>query len=260
MKPTHGRRAWFKVFVNDWLEGTTRYQMSDAQRAFWIDLLAMAGRSRFGGIVCSGKDGEQLIGYPLLKFQGLLAETIDVEATFALFERTEKITMQVSSEGSRKLYVIFITNWARYQSEYARTKQYRKATATTDATDLLQTCYAKGNKTEVEGEVEGEVESVGHDGPTDRLTLTGKTWKKLKLPFLPIRFQGFVELVEENPLSGNIVTWGKRILDLCDEQGIEYPKVFLKRIKDSERSAVDEEPDEIARIPGLRPPPEEMMR
>jgi hypothetical protein len=69
MNPAQGRRTWIKLFVHDWLEGTTRYQMSDAQRAFWIDLLAMAGRSRFGGIVCSGKDGEQLIGYPLSKFR-----------------------------------------------------------------------------------------------------------------------------------------------------------------------------------------------
>src|SRR5690349_12235161 len=102
MRPTVGRRTWIKVFVNEWLEGTTRYQMSDAQRAFWIDLLAMAGRSRFGGIVCSGKDGEELIGYPLSKFQGLLTEAFDVEGTFALFERTGKITMQVSGEGPRK--------------------------------------------------------------------------------------------------------------------------------------------------------------
>src|ERR1700730_5377080 len=157
MRPTQGRRTWFKVFVDDWLEGTTRYQMSGAERAFWIDLLAMAGRSRFGGIVCSGKDGEQFIGYPLSKFQGLLAEPIDIEVTFALFERTGKITMQVSGEGTRKLYVLFITNWARYQSEYDRTKKYRKATATTDATDLPQNCYAKGNKTEVEGEVDKNI-------------------------------------------------------------------------------------------------------
>ena len=158
MKPTQGRRTWIKVFVDDWLEGTTRYQMSDAQRAFWIDLLAMAGRSRFGGIVCSGKDGEQLIGYPLSKFQGLLAEPFDIEATFALFERTEKITMQVSGEGNRKLYVLFITNWVRYQSEYDRVKKYRDGSATPNVTDLLhaksqpksQSCYAKGNKTEVE--------------------------------------------------------------------------------------------------------------
>lgn len=130
MKPTMGRRAWVKLWVNDWLEGTTRYQMIDAQRAFWIDLLAMAGRSRFGGVVCSGKDGERYVGYPISKFQGLLSEPLDILGTLQLFERTGKITMQVHGEGDRKLYVIFITNWARYQSEYERTKKYRKGHAT----------------------------------------------------------------------------------------------------------------------------------
>jgi hypothetical protein len=197
MKPTQGRRTWIKVFVDDWLEGTTRYQMSDAQRAFWIDLLAMAGRSRFGGIVCSGKDGEQLIGYPLSKFQGLLAEPFDIEATFALFERTEKITMQVSGEGNRKLYVLFITNWARYQSEYDRVKKYRDASgATPNATDLLhaksqpksQSCYAKGNKIEVEVDSEvdknicanpsGSHESVSLETPKsqDELLAVERVW------------------------------------------------------------------------------------
>jgi hypothetical protein len=160
MNPKFGRRTWVKLWINDWLEGTTRYQMTDAQRAFWIDLLAMAGRSRFGGIVCSGKDGNQLIGYPLSKFQGLLAEPIDIEETFALFQHTGKITIQTSGEGARKLYVLFISNWERYQSEYDRTKKYRTGRATPNATDLLhqksQPCYAKSNTTEVEVDVEVE--------------------------------------------------------------------------------------------------------
>jgi hypothetical protein len=55
-----GKRSWVKLWTNEWLDGTTRYQMSDAQRAFWIDLLAMAGRSRFPGIICAGRDGQNL--------------------------------------------------------------------------------------------------------------------------------------------------------------------------------------------------------
>lgn len=51
-----------KLWVNEWLDGTTRFQMSGAQRAFWIDLLAMAGRSRFPGIICAGMDGELYVG------------------------------------------------------------------------------------------------------------------------------------------------------------------------------------------------------
>ncbi|HXP68640.1 MAG TPA: hypothetical protein VOA88_05105 [Candidatus Dormibacteraeota bacterium] len=174
MKPSDGRRAWVKLWTNDWLEGTTRYQMTGAQRAFWVDLLAMAGRSRFGGVICAGKDNDQWIGYPLQKFQGLLSEPIDVLATFKLFERTGKITLHVTGEAisdaesptqAGRLYTIFITNWNRYQSEYQRTKKYRgKKTdvATHDATEVLhpksQAGYGEGSTTEVDVDVEVERE------------------------------------------------------------------------------------------------------
>jgi hypothetical protein len=125
MKPTQGRRTWVKFYVHDWLNGTTRYQMSDAQRAFWMDLLAMAGDGRIGGIVCSGKDGDTLIGYPLKKFEALMSAPINIIETFKMFERTGKIKLEIS-EDSPPLYVIHILSWARYQSDYERTKKYRQ--------------------------------------------------------------------------------------------------------------------------------------
>ena len=75
--PGQGKRSWVKLWTNEWLDGTTRYQMSDAQRAFWIDLLAMAGRSRFPGIVCAGRDGKYFVGYPLSRFESLMAGPIE---------------------------------------------------------------------------------------------------------------------------------------------------------------------------------------
>jgi hypothetical protein len=85
-------------------------------------------------------------------------------------------------------------------------------------------------------------ERVSHDGPTDGISgisLTGKTWDRLSVLSLPQKYARFVGLVERNPLepSEDIVAWGKCLLDLCDEKSIEYPKVFLLRIKDAERSA-----------------------
>jgi hypothetical protein len=121
-----GKRSWVKLWTNEWLDGTTRYQMSDAQRAFWVDLLAMAGRSRFPGVICAGLDGQNFVGYPLNKFQALMSEPLDLEATFALFERTGKIKLTVTSEGPPKLFMIELLNWAKYQSEYHRLKKYRK--------------------------------------------------------------------------------------------------------------------------------------
>lgn len=107
-------------------------------------------------------------------------------------------------------------------------------------------------------------QKVSHDGRTDRLSLTGKTWEELKIKNLPVRFRGFAGVVEANPRSDgeHFVTWGKRILDLSDERQIEYPKVFLKRVKDAERS-LDDEYDpygEIARVAGPRGVRPENMR
>lgn len=83
-----------------------------------------------------------------------------------------------------------------------------------------------------------EERKVSHDGPTDSLSLTGRVWEELKIPSLPVRFKGFVELVVEN-LPGedeNLIPWYQRILDLCAERSIEYPRVFFKRFKDCERN------------------------
>jgi hypothetical protein len=176
MKPTHGRRTWVKLWVRDWLDGTTRYQMSDAQRAFWTDLLAMAGDARIGGVICSGKDpGEKLIGYPLRKFEALMSDPgFDVLETFDLFARTGKISIEVSDD-SPKLYVVHILNWQRYQSEYERAKQYRGQSRSQGTEKVQQKSQAESQQksqpmsressmTEVEGEGEGEGEERKKQG------------------------------------------------------------------------------------------------
>jgi hypothetical protein len=155
VNPRFGRRTWVKLWVNEWLEGTTRGEMSDAQRAFWIDLLAMAGRSRYPGVVCAGKSLEgKFIGYPINKFQSLMSEPIDVQETLALFERTGKVKVEITTAAPIKLMAIHLLSWDKYQSEYQRQKPYR---------DLkkLQDKLQKGYKTEVEVEVEGEGEGEG---------------------------------------------------------------------------------------------------
>ncbi|HKV25626.1 MAG TPA: hypothetical protein VJN93_13615 [Candidatus Acidoferrum sp.] len=125
-----GKRPWVRLWTNEWLDGTTRFQMSDAQRAFWIDLLAMAGRSRYPGIICAGRDGEQWVGYPLSRFQALMTTPIDIETTLALFQQTGKIEMEVTHGQPTKLYKIVLLNWGKYQSDLqaqaARSRKYRQ--------------------------------------------------------------------------------------------------------------------------------------
>jgi len=153
MNPRFGGRQWVKLWVNEWLDGTTRFEMTDAQRAFWIDLLAMAGRSRFPGTICAGQVDGKYVGYPLNRFQSLLSEPLDVEETLKLFERTGKITIETTAEAPVRLLKVELINWNRYQSEYQRQKKYRKRLQQSDSKSDTQS-----NKTEVEVEVEGEGE------------------------------------------------------------------------------------------------------
>jgi len=154
-------RSWVKLWVNEWLDGTTRYEMSGAQRAFWVDLLALAGRSRCDGVICAGKTLDRFIGYPISRFEVLDAgREISVLGTLELFEQSGKIKIELTADAPTKLYKITILNWSRYQSEYDRQKRYRqvcgKVTAEVTRTVTLQDTARL--LVEVEGEVKGEVE------------------------------------------------------------------------------------------------------
>lgn len=135
--------------------------MTDAQRAFWIDLLALAGRSRYPGKIYAGEVGGKLLGYPLNKFQALMMQPLDIMETLQLFEKTDKIKLTITHEEPTKLVMVELLNWEKYQSEYQRQKKYRKRLQGNDKRSYVKgdkKSYAKGNKTEGEVEVEGEVE------------------------------------------------------------------------------------------------------
>lgn len=184
MNPRFGKRSWVKLWVNEWLDGTTRFEMTDSQRAFWIDLLALAGRSRFPGLICAGKVRDAYIGYPINKFQALMAEALDIDKTFALFESTGKIKVTVTSESPVKLVMIELVNWERYQSEYQRQKKYRKQGL--QRSDSQSDKASNKTEGETEGEVEGEEKqrqtaaafaAIGFDKPFGSLKFQ-KVWVK----------------------------------------------------------------------------------
>lgn len=149
MNPRFGKRVWVKLWAEEWLDGTTRFEMSDAQRAFWIDLLALAGRSRFPGRICAGEVNGSYVGYPLGKFQALMAEPIDIWETLCLFEKTGKIKLTVTAETPVKLVMIELLNWGRYQSEYQRQKPYRAQKLQRSDSQSYNASDSKGNTTEV---------------------------------------------------------------------------------------------------------------
>ena len=37
--PMGAQRKWIKLWVDPWLDGTTRYMNTGSERAFWVDLL-----------------------------------------------------------------------------------------------------------------------------------------------------------------------------------------------------------------------------
>jgi hypothetical protein len=159
MNPSQGKRVWVKLWVSEWLDGTTRFQMSGAQRALWIDLLAMAGRSRYPGIVCAGKNDDKWVGYPLKTLSALdAAGEIDILGTLELFERTGKVSVEVTSEVPVRLYKITICKWETYQSEYLRQKGYQRTYREKNKNLSPKLSEEKRSVYLLEGEVEGEVD------------------------------------------------------------------------------------------------------
>ena len=172
-----GKRQWVKLWVGEWLDGTTRYEMTGAQRAFWIDLLAMAGRSRQPGIICAGYSGDRVIGYPLTHFKALdAAGELDIEDTLQLFEACGKVRIEVTQEAPIKLIKTEIVNWSKYQSnlagQAARSRKYRqnkKESSATASRDASRARHAEKSRsvTGVEGEVEGEKYKTSRASRTD---------------------------------------------------------------------------------------------
>lgn len=146
------RRQWVKLWVNEWLDGTTRFKLTKPQRLLWIDLLALAGRSRFPGFIYAGeqKDGER-VGYPLNYLAGVLGfESQDLNNALLILQEHGHIKL---SGVERDSLIIQLINWDKYQSEYQRQRAYRKVTkkVTNRSTSRLP----------VEGDVEGDVEVEG---------------------------------------------------------------------------------------------------
>jgi hypothetical protein len=147
------RRNWVKLWTHEWLRGTSRFELTPSQRSAFVDLLAMAGDSKVPGKVCAGLDADgSILGFPLSYISGVLtmAES-ELEQVLEILAKQGRIESTTDPRGN---WIITLTSWERYQSEYHRQKSYRSNS--TEVTGKVTTEARR--KLPVEGEVEGDGE------------------------------------------------------------------------------------------------------
>ena len=107
-------KRWVKLWTRECLAGTIRFDFTPAERSVWYDLLILAGDCRQDGVIAAG----QGVPYPHEWIAGTLNIPLKLlETVLVKCKKTDRILED--NQG------IYITNWARYQSEYDRQKPYR---------------------------------------------------------------------------------------------------------------------------------------
>ena len=101
------RKTWIKLWVDNWLSGSMRFDLTSEERGVWADLLAMAGHSRNPGIIQADAD----MAYP----HEFLAASFNI--TIELLETT---LQKCADQGriSENSHGIEIMKWAEYQTVY----------------------------------------------------------------------------------------------------------------------------------------------
>lgn len=174
------KRAWFKVWVDPWLDGSTRDELTHEERAWWIDVLALATRSRFPGVIATGRARRGYVGYPLERLAGMLNIEPETLGTFlGKCVKLGKIKCSVRCPSTgRKLSVgaisgvhkasttapldvhltcvIHVIKWATYQSDYLRQRELREGKSSTKVTGKVTGNVALEGEREREREREGE--------------------------------------------------------------------------------------------------------
>ena len=154
------RRPWVKLYCRDWMTSTVRFTLSEQDRSRFIDLLALAGDSRFPGLVAAGYESDsrsELLGYPL----NWLASQMSCKPD-ELLVSMEKLAKQGRVKLVRKVdtFLVEILGWKKYQSEYLRQIQpvtkNKRTKCSLQKQDL--TSVSSLQKLSLEGEVEVDVE------------------------------------------------------------------------------------------------------
>jgi len=131
------KRRWFKLYPNECINGSIRWQLSPAERGVWYDLLAFSALCSNTGIIAD-RDNKALPHSFLANRLNIDLELLETTLTKCIEEK--RITED--DDG------IHITNWERYQSEYDRQKPYRQKAKSDDPDKYIKGKYGhmvKGN-------------------------------------------------------------------------------------------------------------------
>jgi hypothetical protein len=101
--------TWIPWYIDSWLFGSSRHELTRAQRADFLDLTLLAGKD--GGFVRANAT----TGYPIAQLAGLLCiDAAELEKTIEACIQAGKITRLENG-------ILYITNWETYKL----TPQYR---------------------------------------------------------------------------------------------------------------------------------------
>jgi hypothetical protein len=112
---------WIPLWVDPWLVGSTRLELTLEQRGVWIDLLALAAKD--SGFIRAN----EVVPYPLDQLASLLRVPEPVlQETIARCIETSKL--ERLSDGT-----LYVVSWAKY----SLTGRYRRRLAATPPPDPL---------------------------------------------------------------------------------------------------------------------------
>ena len=124
------RRKWVKIWVDESLTGTVRFDLTPAERSIWYDLIILAGACRVPGQISSN----ETTPFPHDYIANLLQVPLDLlQTTLKKLADTGRISENENG--------IHITNWLKYQSEYDRQKKYRGRKETQDKDKYIKGKY-----------------------------------------------------------------------------------------------------------------------
>ena len=162
------RMKWIRIWPHAWFDSSMRVELTNAERAFWVDVIALAGKSRIAGVICSDPEGK--IGYPLPMLSSLLVSWTPNEVTAILekLEKTQRVQVtRLPLMSGEDGWIVRVSNWQKYQSEAQRVQKYRN-TARSERRNRGESTPERCTTGRIEVEVEKE-EDVEEEGKPSTL-------------------------------------------------------------------------------------------